>query len=87
MTKWGRLLTNSPVLLVLQTNAACVRICFDVCTQSLTAVESTDSILLFFFRAYQEVLGGVLLYTLMMFSPVAASQMMFVVLTLRISVM
>ena len=39
-----------------------------------------------FSRAYQEVLGGVLLYTLMMFSPVAASQMMFVVLTLRISV-
>ena len=48
MTKRGRLLTNSPVPLVLQTNAACLRICFDVCAQSLTAVKSTDPILLFF---------------------------------------
>ena len=48
MTKWGRLLTNSPLTLVLQTNAACLKICFDVCAQSLTAVKSTDSILLFF---------------------------------------
>ena len=40
----------------------------------------------YFFRAYQEVLGGVLLYTLINFFPSGGSQMMFTVLTLRINV-